>query len=69
VTAASLLVLARRGDRGLRPAHAWLAVPTLALGIALVAFGATLREVLVAGSAVLVGLGLTRLARPRTRPA
>jgi APA family basic amino acid/polyamine antiporter len=69
VTAASLVVLARRGDRGLRPAHAWLAVPTLALGIALVAFGATLREVLVAGGAVLVGLGLTRLARPRARPA
>lgn len=69
VTAASLVVLARRGDRGLRPRHAWLAVPTLALGIALVAFGATLREVLVAGGAVLVGLGLTRLARLRTRPA
>jgi basic amino acid/polyamine antiporter, APA family len=69
VTAASLVVLARRGDRGLRPGHAWLAVPTLALGIALVAFGATLREVLVAGGAVLVGLGLTRLARLRTRPA
>jgi amino acid transporter len=69
VTAASLVVLARRGDRGLRPGHAWLALPTFALGIALVAFGATLREVLVAGGAVLVGLGLTRLARPRTRPA
>jgi basic amino acid/polyamine antiporter, APA family len=69
VTAASLVVLARRRDRGLRPGHAWLALPTLALGIALVAFGATLREVLVAGGAVLVGLGLTRLARTRTRPA
>jgi APA family basic amino acid/polyamine antiporter len=67
VTAASLVVLARRGDRGLGPRHAWLALPTLALGIALVAFGATRREVLVAGGAVLLGLALTRLARTRTR--
>jgi amino acid transporter len=65
VTAASLIVLALRRERELRPVQAWLAVPTLGLGIALVAFGATKREVLVALGAVLVGLILTRVAKQR----
>ena len=65
VTAASLVVLARRRQRGLVPRHAWLAVPMLALGLALVTFGATRREVLVAGGTVATGIALAALARPR----
>jgi len=42
-----------------------LAVPTIALGIVLT-FGATAREGLVALVAVVAGLGLAALARPRT---
>jgi hypothetical protein len=38
-------------------------VPTLAVAGALVATGATAREAVVAAGAVLVGLGLMRLAR------
>jgi len=67
VTAASLATLAWRRQRGLRPAHAWLAPPTLALAVVLVVFGATLREALVALGAVLVGFGLSRAAKPRER--
>ncbi len=65
VTAASLVVLARRRQRGLAPRHAWLAVPTLALALVLVRFGATEREVLVAVATVVTGVVLAALARPR----
>jgi amino acid transporter len=65
VSAAALLFLARRHQRGLAPRDAWSALPTLAVAVALVAFGATAREALVALAAVLVGLGLLRAARPR----
>ena len=66
VSAAALLVLARRRSLGLRPRDAWPALPTLAIGVALVAFGASAREGLVAGGTVLVGLALLGLARRRS---
>jgi amino acid transporter len=65
VTAASLVVLARRRQRGLAPPHAWLALPTLAVALVLVAFGATRREVWVAGATVVTGAAVALLARPR----
>ena len=65
VSAASLAVLSWRRDRGLVPGHALLAGPPIALGLVLVAFGATAREGLVALAAVLAGLGLGAAARPR----
>jgi amino acid transporter len=65
VSAAALLVLAGRRQRGLVPGDAWPALPTLALAVALVAFGATVREALVAVAAVAVGFALLRAARPR----
>ncbi|RKH69505.1 APC family permease [Corallococcus aberystwythensis] len=65
VTAAALAVLALRRERNLRPVHALLAVPTLVLGLTLVAFGASAREAAVASVAVLAGLALMRLSRPR----
>jgi amino acid transporter len=65
VSAAALAVLSRRRERGLVPAHAVLALPTIALGLVLVAFGATVREGLVALAAVLAGLGLAAAAKPR----
>jgi amino acid permease len=55
VTALSLLALARRGERGLRPADAWPALPTLAVAVAFVS-GARPREAIVAGVALLLGL-------------
>jgi len=55
--------LAFRRERGLRPLQAWPALPTLAVAGALVATGATTREAVVAACAVLLGLGLLRLAR------
>jgi amino acid transporter len=64
-SALALLVLAARRERGLEPSRAWPAVPTLAVAAALVVAGATAREALVAAGAVLLGLGLLRLARPR----
>jgi basic amino acid/polyamine antiporter, APA family len=64
-SALALLVLAARRDRGLRPGQSWPAIPTLAVAAVLVASGATAREALVAGGAVVLGLGLMRLARPR----
>ena len=67
VSAAALAELARRRERGLRPRHALLAVPTVALGLVLVAFGATAREFLVALAAALAGLGLAAVAKPRAR--
>jgi amino acid transporter len=65
VTAAALVALAWRRERGLRPAHAWLAVPTLTLALVLVAFGATGREALVALAAVAAGFLLSLAAKPR----
>jgi len=65
VSAAALAALAGRRRLGLRPRDAWPALPTLAVAAALVAFGATAREALVAAATVLVGLGLLRLAPPR----
>jgi len=68
-SALALVVLAGRRERGLVPLQAWPAVPTLAVAVALVASGATAREGLVAAGAVLLGLGLLRLARPRASAA
>jgi amino acid transporter len=65
VSAAALAVLSRRRERGLVPAHAVLALPTIVLGLVLVTFGATVREGLVALAAVLAGLGLAAVAKPR----
>jgi len=65
VTAAALGALSWRRERGLRPLHAVLAVPTLVLGLTLVAFGATLREAATAALTGVAGLVLLRLARPR----
>ncbi|MCE9672202.1 APC family permease [Myxococcus stipitatus] len=65
VTAAALAWLAWRRERGLVPSHALLAVPTLALGLTLVAFGASAREAATTGVAVVAGLGLWGLSRPR----
>ncbi|QAT87032.1 amino acid permease [Corallococcus coralloides] len=65
VTAAALAVLSLRRERNLRPVHALLAVPTLVLGLTLVAFGASAREAAVASVAVLAGLALMQLSRPR----
>jgi amino acid transporter len=65
VTAAALAALSFRRERGLRPAHAALAVPTLALGLTLVAFGATGREAATTALTGVAGLVLLRLARPR----
>lgn len=64
VSAAALLVLASRRERGLNPRHDILAVLTIGLGLAL-ASQAQLREVVVALVAVLAGLGLAALAKPR----
>ena len=68
-SALALLVLAGRRERGLDPLRAWPAVPTLVVASALVVSGATAREGLVAAGAVLLGLGLLRLAKPRTERA
>lgn len=65
VTAAALATLAFRRERGLRPLHAVLAVPTLVLGLTLVAYGATVREAATTALTVVAGLVLLRLARPR----
>jgi len=64
-SALALVVLAFRRERGLRPLHAWPALPTLAVAAILVVSGATAREGLVAAGAILLGLGLLRLSRPR----
>ncbi len=66
VTAAALFALARRRSVGLQPRDAWPALPTLLVAIALVLFGATAREGLVAAATVLVGVVLLALARRRT---
>lgn len=67
VTAAALAALSFRRERGLRPTHAVLAVPTLVLGLTLVAFGATGREAATTALTVVAGLVLLRFARPRAR--
>lgn len=65
VSAAALVVLARRRRHGLRPRDAWPAAPTLLLAAVLVAFGASPREALVAGVALAAGILLRRLAGRR----
>jgi len=67
-SALALVVLVARRERGLRPLQAWPALPTLAVAVALVVAGATAREGLVAAGAVVLGLGLMRLATPRPAP-
>jgi amino acid transporter len=64
-SALALLVLAARRERELSPFAAWPAVPTLAVVALLVAFGATLREVLVASGMTAVGVLLLWLAPAR----
>ena len=62
VTAAALLALARRGERGLTQYHAWIAVPAIAMSLAIVA-GASAREAIAAGGALLLGLALRAVFR------
>jgi APA family basic amino acid/polyamine antiporter len=69
VTAAALLALCLRRERGLSPRHGWLALPALALSLSFALLGATPREALVALGALLAGLGLSLLARPRSPAA
>jgi len=68
VTAASLAVLAVRRERGLSLPHAILALPALAVALALGA-GASRREAGVAAAAVLLGLALRWGARRAARTA
>jgi basic amino acid/polyamine antiporter, APA family len=69
VTSAALAVLARRRERGLSPGHAALAVPALAVALALGA-GATRREGLVAAGAIVLGLVLrSTSSRGRRTPS
>jgi amino acid transporter len=63
VTAAALMALAFRRERGLRPRDAWPGPLTLVVGLTLAAFGATAREGLVAAGVVMVGLIVLWLAR------
>ena len=63
VTAAALLALALRRERGLQPRDAWPAPLTLAVAFTLAGFGATVREGLVAVGTVVVGIVVLRLAR------
>jgi basic amino acid/polyamine antiporter, APA family len=65
VTAAALFTLALRRERGLRPAHALLAVPALTLGLYLATQGATSREGLASLVALLLGFLLFAVAKPR----
>jgi amino acid transporter len=64
VTAAALLSLARRRERGLGPAHAWIAVPAIVVSLAIVA-GSSAREAVAAAAALLLGLVLRVLFRAR----
>jgi APA family basic amino acid/polyamine antiporter len=68
VTAAALHVLVGRGEHGLRPRDRWPVLPTLAVALVLVVFGATLREGAVALATVVLGLLLLRLARRHRGP-
>lgn len=63
VTAAALMALAFRRERGLRPRDAWPGPLTLVVGVTLAAFGATAQEGLVAAGVVMVGLIVLWLAR------
>ena len=65
VSALALIVLARRHSLGLRPRDAWPALPTLAVALALVAFGATAQEGVVAAGTLLVGVVLLALVARR----
>ncbi len=66
VTAAALHVLAGRRERGLGARDRWPVLPTLAVALVLVVFGASLREGLVALATVALGWLLLRWARPGT---
>ena len=68
VTAAALHVLVGRGEHGLRPRDRWPVLPTLAVALVLVVFGATLREGAVAVATIVLGLLLLRLARRHRGP-
>jgi amino acid transporter len=68
VTAAALLALALKRSRGLRPAHAAIAVPAGLVSLALVA-AASPREAAVAGTALAAGLVGRALARRRAAPS
>jgi APA family basic amino acid/polyamine antiporter len=63
VTAAALLALSLRRERGLRPRDAWPAPLTLAVALVLAGFGATAREGLVATGVIVLGLAFLGLAR------
>jgi basic amino acid/polyamine antiporter, APA family len=63
VTALALFALGRRRERGLRPADAWSALPTVVVTLALVS-GARPREAIVAGGALVLGM-LLRFLRKR----
>lgn len=62
VTAASLAALAHRRERGLSPRHGWISIPAAAVGLTISA-GATSREFLTAGGAILLGLALLWISR------
>jgi amino acid transporter len=66
VSAASLAALSLRAERGLRPAHALVAIPALAIAFIL-GSGATWREVGWAAAALSLGLLLRWMARRRPR--
>jgi APA family basic amino acid/polyamine antiporter len=64
VTAAALQVLAGRRERGLGARDRWPVLPTLAVALVLVVFGASLREGLVALATLAFGWLLLRWAGP-----
>ena len=66
VTAAALVALSLRRERGLRPVHASAAVPALVVA-AILGSGATWREVAWAAAALALGLSLRFAARRRER--
>lgn len=68
VTAAALLALALRRERGLGPWHGAIAVPAGIVALALVA-GASPREAIIAGAALLVGLAIRIALRRRAATA
>jgi amino acid transporter len=65
VTAAALFALALRRERELKRLHALLAVPAFALGLYLAAQGATRNEGYASLAALLLGLLLFGISRPR----
>jgi len=67
VSAAALQVLAVKRRHGLRPRDRWPVIPTLGVALVLVAFGATLREALVAFSTVALGVVLLWLTEHRRK--